>query len=224
MTEKSFNQVWTTIAIVSLYTTVNSTLQSQGSELFLSFPKVESADRNAITVYGILISVPMLLFMIKLTLVYKKHFGGVTWDSRFPIALSRTLIPGMSLSRAYQRCSIFVFYVLPAILQVHLIKKFFQGAIFFNTKDCPHISQEYYTKHDGKVLAQGIWEHLTHFEPFWCTWKNGFAYASGVGVKGKVTFFSGYQSWFFLLLEIGLFVFLAYMFFQIFKKTEPKTP
>ena len=91
MTEKAFNEIWTSIAIVALFTTLNTVLQTQGSELFFSFPKVDNADIVAVTVYGMLVSVPMLFLLIRFTIIYFKEHGTGLWSAKIPIAFNRQI-------------------------------------------------------------------------------------------------------------------------------------
>lgn len=217
MTKKAFNEIWTSIAVVALFVTLNSVLQTQGSELFFSFPKVNDADRNSVTVYGMLISVPLLFLLIKLSFIYSKEYGIKLWSTKFPIAFNRQIDQKHRLGKQYQRFSFFIFFVLPISLQYHLLKVFFNGCLFFNKTSCNSIDSDYYSSYNCKCISKTFIEHLTNFQPFWCSWKNQYAYGSSpCQEKGEITFFPAYEAWFFLLVELGLLLYFLWFIYKVF--------
>ena len=205
MTKKAFNEIWSGLAIVALYTTVNAVLKTQGSELYLSFPNLKDADKHASTIYGILVSAPMLFFLIRLSMVYQIHYGINVWSTKFPVFLNRQVDQKTRLGKQYQLISLVIFFIVPVLLQIHLLRIFFRGCLFHNKGENP-----------TTCIADSFWEHLTAFQSWSLSWGNEFAYGSMTRV-GKVTFFPGYQAWFFLTLEVVLYLYFGLFLKKLFR-------
>lgn len=223
MTKKAYNEIWTSIAVIALFTTVNTALQTQGSELFFSFPSLKDVDRHAATVYGIIITVPLLFLLLRLSILYSKDHGGKKWATHFPVAFNRQVDPITKMGIHYQRFAFAIFFVVPILLQIHLLNVFFSGCLFYNKTSCDYIDPAVYESYKKckRCISESFTEHLTNLQPFWCSWKNQYAYGSKPGQEvGEVTLFPVYQPWFFLLIEIGLFAYFIYFLYYLFRKAK----
>lgn len=121
MTNKAITNVWSVLALLGFYISINTVLKAQGSEIYFSFPRMENADRYGVTVYGIIISVPVLLLMFRLTIIYAKRKALNIWSEQLPIAFNQEVDSNSNLGKNYQGISISIFFVLPIIAQGFII-------------------------------------------------------------------------------------------------------
>jgi hypothetical protein len=190
MDESAFTKVWTTLGLTALYMSANALLHAQGSELFFPFPGLNDATRYAATVYGMMVSIPVLFVLLLLTRRYALRYGASRWSTRVPVAFNLSIDPKdrEGLGPHYQATFVAAFLVVPVVLQIFLLAKFFDGTI-------THEATE-------RVFANDIWGHL------------GFRTGTGEvlpadvlsgdyrygGVQHGIDFYPVLQSWLFLLL------------------------
>lgn len=190
MDESAFTNVWTTLGLTALYMSANALLHAQGSELFFPFPGLNDATRYAATVYGMMVSIPVLFVLLLLTRRYALRYGESRWSTRVPVAFNLSIDPEdrEGLGPHYQATFVVAFLVVPVVLQIFLLAKFFDGAI---THEC--------TK---RVFANDIWGHLGfRTGPGGTFPADVFSgdYRYG-GVEHGIDFYPVVESWLFLLL------------------------
>ncbi|MDN5210469.1 hypothetical protein QQ020_00370 [Fulvivirgaceae bacterium BMA12] len=205
MNDKTVNQIWSFLMLIGLFTALNSSLRSQGSELYFNLVDVKNADESAITVYGILISVPLLLLATKLASIHGLNKNQKKWYVKYPVAFNVEIEPHSLLGKRYQQFSLVIFHVLPLVLIGHLLNQFFGGCVFVGCADCKGLPSE--VAISNKCLANDIWGHLSLFFNARVTFANYFGYAESTTSNGKITFFPGYQSWLMLVMAVGYVVY-----------------
>ena len=204
MPKESYAKIWTTIGLLSLYTSINMYLYIQGSELAFGYPDFSEVGKQSISLYAMLIFIPSFLMFLWVTFNYlKEHNNFKKWTEGFPIAFNLKLDPASKSGRKYQTFFFILFFVVPVILQVHSLKKFFQTPVFLNSK-------EYV------LVADNFKSHLLNFEPFNKSFGNEYRF--GDFNDKPVTFFPAYESWAFFLLELLIF----YLFIRFILKVSKK--
>lgn len=201
MNDKTVNQIWSFLMLIGLLTALNASLKSQGSEMYFNIVDVKSTDESAITVYGILISVPLLMLATKLASIHSLNKRQKKWYTKYPVAFNVEIKRHTFLGKRYQQFSLVIFHIVPLILISHLLNQFFGGCVFVKSTDCDYLPSELVVS--DKCLADDMSEHLTLFFDVRCTFDNHFRYAEGPTSKGRITFFPGYQSWFVLIMVVG---------------------
>ena len=204
MPKESYAKIWTTIGLLTLYTSLNTYLCTQGSELAFGYPDFSDMGTQSITLYAMLIFIPSFLTFLWITFNYLKEHGNFEkWTEGFPIAFNLKLDPKSFSGRKYQTTFFILFFIVPIILQVHSLKVFFRTPVFLNSKDYV-------------VVANDFKSHLLNFEPFSKSFGNEYRFGDFNG--NSVTFFPAYESWTFLLLELLiLFLFIKFIV-KIFSK------
>lgn len=204
MTNKAITQIWSALALLGLYASCNTVLKAQGSEIYFSFPRMDKADRYAVTIYGMVISIPVLLLLFRLTLIYAKREARITWSERLPIAFDREVDPKQKLGKYYQGAAFLFFFILPMVGQGMMINKFFKGSVF--------------DKENSNQLIANTWKtHLSSWQSWNITFDfNRFRYGTDINAEGLVTYIPGVEPWLFLMAEVYLFSFFLFTTYFIF--------
>ena len=206
MTDKAITQIWSVLALLGLYASCNTVLVAQGSEVYFSFPRMDKADRYAVTTYGIIIALPVLFLMYRLTIIYAKRKKDGIWGERLPIAFNREVNPQEILGKYYQGAALFFFFLLPLVAQVMMINKFFKGSVFDQDSD-------------NQLIANNWETHLSSWQPWSTTFDfNRFRYGSSADAKGLTTYIPGLEPWLFLLAEVFIVFYAAYTVYCVFSK------
>jgi len=204
MDKSTFTKIWSVVGLALCYVTLNAVLRTQGSEVFASGVDFSEVERFSATIYGMVLSLPLLACMIWLTGFYIARHPEQPSYYRLPSAFNLQVQDPSSeyrLGKHYQRFFLWMFLILPTLAQVHLLRKFFTGTVFARQGGEPH--------------AVGWKEHLLQSEPLSVIFSNKYLY----GGEGGVTFFPFWEPWFFLICEGIVMFFFLKMIYRLYQKT-----
>lgn len=204
--------MWTTVGIFTLYNSVNMYLYIQGSEIAFGFPDFSKVARDTVSLYSMLLFIPSYYVLLRLTnyCIYDSN-ENTSWLKKLPIAFNLSTPMNHRVGKEYQRFFFFFFLVFPMLIQFHCLKEFFETTVY--TRD--------FIDGERIKIAEGMYQHLFCFEPFLGSFENNYIF--GDPNCEPVTFFPAYESWAFLLLEIGLFYFLIFTIRNLFQASKRKT-
>ncbi len=212
MNRESYSKIWTFLAVLVLYTSVNSYLGIQGSPLSLPFPNFEKLTFQLIPLFSLLIFVVTYGVLVLTTnfFLHKNKYEKI-WTKKIPLAFN--VKPDSYKSKDiifYQFASLFLFFVIPLLLQIHVIKKILKTAVYVKTKNI-------YGKSIFLPWADCANSHLFKWPDF------SLDYVIGLPEAGEwVTYFPTIQSWLFILIVGFYYIFTVKMLVKIFKTIEKK--
>lgn len=211
MGKKMLITVWSTLGITLAYLSINFVLITQNSPILLPSPLVINPDINSYTtsVYGIVITIPILIIIMSITKVYINSFGGATWESMLPIAFNMEIDLSLKSGKYFQQFFFTIILVIPLISQVHFINKFFHGTIYNKTTK---------TAISVRLNHLKIPENTSAFKLFTEIFTDGDKYRYGAPKKGGMTFFPFWESWILVLLEVFIFYKMLKIYYILFFK------
>ncbi len=199
MNESSYNKIWTTIGLFTSYNAINMYLYIQGSEIAFPFPDFSKAARDTISIYSMITYIPSFFALMVVLKLYQSNKENQIWKEKIPIAFNLNIDLKDKLGIYYQRFFFFIFLILPPILQIHSLKKFF--------------TTHAYTRDGHNEIASDFISHLFNWQP------NPLAneYIFGETSGNPVTYFPFFEPWIFLFSQLGLFFFLIINLKMVFK-------
>ena len=155
-TQKSLGLMWSVVGVTTLYVSMNIYFFAHGSEFFLPSIKLQKTDYYSASFYGILFTMPLMLVTHYLTRIYAKSYWNKQWLYCFPIAFNRELSDLPRFLKNYQIFFFVVFLLVPSLLHIDYVNKFFHGTVYLeNTKQPILVGLEQFTL-DLSIYRHGI--------------------------------------------------------------------
>lgn len=198
MSKDAISKVWTAVGIAVLVLVANAILRVQGSEVLFPTVSYEKAERYSTAVYGLSVTALPYYLLVRLAKLYRRRYGDGTWSGSIPIAFELDISPADRVGKEFQLWVISLFYLLPIVCRFLLLRKLFKAAVYDQTVKMI-------------VVPNGIIEHLGN--PFPIDVVFGSRYT--IGSLDGVTYFPFWQSWAHLIVEIGLWIYVASFFVSL---------
>lgn len=196
MSERALVQIWTALGLISLYLSLNAIFRVQGTDFSLVGVNFKDAETYSAAVYGLLVPLLPYCFLLRVTQLYAKLYPGQTWRSTIPVAFNLEIQPEQKYGRTYQRIFLFLFIVVPEVCRLLFLRKIFlRGAV--------------YERDTGYLVVSGFVEHLTkYFPPSRSILGNHYIFGHP---DNGITYFPFWGSWFLVIVEFGLVLYLFYV-------------
>jgi len=136
-TQKSLGLIWSVVGVTTIYVSINIYFFSHGSEFLLPSINLGKTDYYSASFYGIFFTLPLILTTHYLTRIYAKNYLKEHWFYCFPIAFNKELSELPSFLKSYQIFFFIIFLVLPSLLHIDFVNKFFHGTVYIETTKQP---------------------------------------------------------------------------------------
>ncbi|MGA7410612.1 MAG: hypothetical protein WBW33_09000 [Bryobacteraceae bacterium] len=193
------NQIWTFLAVVLLYFSVN--VWSATQQWQLSLPgnpfKDGKVTAHSVTLYGIPLCGALFVALLLVTRWHARAEPALLWTARFPKLANLDFNPYTAQARVAQTLSVFAFIVLPAGALVHFLLKFLQGTAY---------------QANNKPWAAGL-EHLTEWRG---AFAGGYYYDRDATVARGPDFLPFWEPWLFMFWVVFVLGYAIYCLKPVF--------
>lgn len=193
MTKPVLNQIWTFLAVVLLYFSINVWSATQQWQLTLPGNpfKDGKVTAHSVTLYGIPLCGVLLIALLLITRWYAKAEPALSWAARFPKFANLDFNPYSGQGRIAQTLSVIAFIALPVVALIHFLVKFLMGTAY---------------QSNNKAWVAGL-HHLTKWQG---AFSRGFYYDRDATVARGPDFLPFWEPWLFTIWVMFVF---GYAFF-----------
>jgi len=205
MSQSLLNKVWTFLAVVLLYLSLNVWSITQQWQLTLPGNPFKDCKVSAygVTLYGIPLCGILLIFTSIVSVLYAKRSAGSTWAQRFPRFADFELDVTKKDALAFQAIMLLAFVIVPFLGSIHFLQTMLNGTVY----------------RGDQHFASG-WRDQLFKLPAWRDVKAGlFTYDKTVvcdNTKAALSFLPFWLPWLFLLLTIVVVFFVVWSLAEVF--------
>lgn len=181
---------WRIICIATITLAVGFYLYVQGAHVGALGTISKETTKHSAAVYGVLVLIPLCAFFYSYTYQIIKLHDQKKRLLRIPLIYELHLSNDNSLIKKARIITFIVILIVPMFSLGHCVKKSLQGTIYLNENCIDNRCTE--------MWSSGLPEALTKFSSFMEIFTDGNKYR----FDGQITYFPGWQPWFFLFLSI----------------------
>jgi hypothetical protein len=202
VTKPVLNQIWTFLAAVLLYFSLNVWSATQQWQFTLPGNPLKEGKITAhgATLYGIPFCGILLVALLLVTRWYARSEPARSWAGRFPRLANLDFNPYSSQGRFVQALDCLVFIAVPAAAMIHFLVKFLEGTAY---------------RPDNKAFVSGL-GHLTNFVPLARSLSGGFYYDRDASVARGSDFAPFWEPWILTLWVVFILGYTVYCLNAVF--------
>lgn len=196
------NQIWTFLAVVLLYFSIN--VWSATQQWQFSLPgnpfKDGKVTAHSVTLYGIPLCGLVFVALLLITRWYAQAEPALSWAARFPKLANLDFNPYTAQARFAQAVSLVAFILLPAAALIHFLIKFLKGTVY---------------QANNKPWVSGL-EHLTRWRG---AFAGGYYYDRDTSVARGPDFLPFLEPWLLVFWLLFVFGYAIYCLSPVFSPT-----
>lgn len=211
MSQSLLNKVWSFLAVVLLYLSLNVWSITQQWQLTLPGNPFKDCKISAygVTLYGIPLCGMFLILTSSIAILYARRSNGTTWVQRFPRFADFELDAIKGDALAFQAVMLIAFVLVPCIGSVHFLLTMMNGTVY----------------RGDQHFASGWREQLFKL-PSWQDVRAGlFTYDKTVvcdNSKAALSFLPFWLPWLFLLITVAVVLFVLWSLLEVFHAQKDK--
>jgi hypothetical protein len=215
VSQSLLNKIWSFLAVVLLYLSLN--VWSITQQWQLSLPGNPFKDGKTtpfgVALYGVLLCGPLLIVVCIIVHLYATRSTEKKWQDRFPRFGDFALDTSRPEATAFQLIALFLFLLLPLAGIGHFQNKMLNGSVFEKQEPCPQIGKPCLAE---RPVISG-WREMLFHAPRVVNASRRLVYDPDLSKDIAPSFVPIWEPWTFLILSLVAICFAIWSLLGVFQ-------